>query len=260
MSGWIRLYRSILNDDLYTELEAKQRDVLINVLLMASYEEKEWVQGRGKSKKTRRIKPGQFVSSIRKIASNCAPDVNENTVKYTLEKLRDRGFLTWESTNKDRTITITNWEIYQPKPEEENEVEEPEEKPESEKKDKKKKDGTKPPRKKTPNKYDTEFDQLWQEYPNKKGKVEALRGYRKHRKAGISTEDFKGALERYKREIKRENRDKKYIMQGKRFFNTGFEDYLEDETENTVQAEPQRLEMPGMDFLSAKLEEAMDNL
>jgi hypothetical protein len=258
MSGWIKLHRKILQNDMYQQLNSKQRDVLITVLLMANYEESEW-EYAGEIYK---CKPGQFVTSLKSIQQNCASDVSIQNIRTALDKFKKWGFLTWEPTNKNRKITITNWEMYQGEADETNKQSNKESnKPltSEEQPEEKEKDGQEKPSRECVYQYNNEFEQLWKEYPNKKGKAKARQAYKKHRKS-YSFEEIRAALERYKEEIKRKETPQQYIKHGSTFFNSGFEDYLEENDGEIVQVEPRRLEMPGMDFLQRKLEEAVANL
>lgn len=258
MTGWIKLHRKILHSSMYQQLNAKQRDVMMTVLLMANYEPNQWEHGG----EFYEVKPGQFVTSLKSIKENCGSDVTIQNVRTALDKLKRWGFLTWESSNKNRLITITNWEVYQS--DDEKEKPEPEQEktpdPEPEQSKEKEKDGEAPPKRKTSNQYNTEFEELWKAYPRKKGKTKARQAYSKHRKQGYTLADFQKALERYKAEIERKETPTEYIKHGSTFFNSGFEDYLENNDGEVVQIEPQRVEMPGMDFLQKRLEEACANL
>lgn len=260
MQGWIQLHRKLLKNDMWQELNSVQKEVTITLLLMASYKEKKWeYDGHAYE-----VKPGQLITSLDGIMKNCSKDVTESKLRTTLKKLKKWGFLDWEPQGRARLITITNWANYQVVEDEAEEREpepDPQPKPKPEKKKEKKKDGKKPSKKEPINHYDAEFEELWQDYPNKKGKAKALKSYRKHRKDGVSAEDFQAALERYKKEIKVKETPQQYIKHGSTFFHSGFEDYLEDnDSGGTVQVEPQRLEMPTMDFLQQQLERAMENL
>lgn len=109
MGGWIKLYRQIQDSPLYRQLNSKQRDVMINVLLMANHKENEWVF-KGE---TFKVKPGQFITSLDGIKEKCASDVTIQNIRTCLLKLEKSDFLTNESTNKNRLITVVNWDIYQ---------------------------------------------------------------------------------------------------------------------------------------------------
>lgn len=116
MDGWIKLYRKTLESNMYKSMNSRQRDVMISCLLLANHEGKEWKW------KTEIYKcdPGQFISSLSKIAKSCSKDVKIQSVRNALSILEKNDFLTNVATKTGRLITICNWEIYQGlKPEEE---------------------------------------------------------------------------------------------------------------------------------------------
>ncbi len=77
----------------------------------------------------------------------------------------------------------------------------------------------------TNNIYDEEFEILWKTYPKKEGKAKARTGYKKLRKK-YSMEELQRCVERYSENIK--GSDKQYIKHGSTFFNSGYEDYLDE--------------------------------
>ncbi|WP_305305833.1 hypothetical protein [Romboutsia ilealis] len=107
--GWIKLHRKIRDNPLYKDCNAKQRDILINLLLMVNYTSNKWIY-KGEEFE---IKPGQLITSLDTIANSCAKDVSVQNVRTALLKFEKYGFLTNKSTNKNRLITIVNWELYQ---------------------------------------------------------------------------------------------------------------------------------------------------
>jgi len=111
MEGWIGLHRKIQESPVYKSLNAKQRDVLIQCLLMANHQKKEW-EWEGKPYECER---GQFITSLDSITRNCGNDVKVQSVRTALLKLEKWRFLTSESTKTGRLITICNWETYQSK-------------------------------------------------------------------------------------------------------------------------------------------------
>lgn len=94
---------------MYKHLNAKQRDVMVQVLLMANHIDNEW-EWLGE---LYTCKPGQFITSLQSIAANCAGDVKVQSVRTALLKLEKWGFLTNESTKTGRLITVINWHRYQ---------------------------------------------------------------------------------------------------------------------------------------------------
>lgn len=107
--GWIKLYRKILDSEMYQKLNSKQRDVMITCLLLASHKETKW-EYKGE---IYTIKPGQFVTSLESLKKHCASDVTIQNIRTALKKLETWGFLTNKSTKTGRLITIVNWELYQ---------------------------------------------------------------------------------------------------------------------------------------------------
>lgn len=67
--------------------------------------------------------------------------------------------------------------------------------------------------------YKGEFDVLWAEYPNKKGKDKALKAYIKARKAGTTCEEVATGIRNYKAEIARNKTAPEYIKHGATWFN-----------------------------------------
>jgi len=107
--GWIKLHRKIRNSQMYRNLNSKQRDVLIQILLLANHEENEWVWGNDIFK----CKTGQFVTSLQSLTNRCAKDVKVQSVRTSLLILEKWSFLTNKSTKTGRLITICKWEAYQ---------------------------------------------------------------------------------------------------------------------------------------------------
>ena len=61
-----------------------------------------------------------------------------------------------------------------------------------------------------------EFEEIWKEYPNKKGKDNALKDYIKARKEGVSAETILEGIRKYKAETK--DTDAQYILHGSTWF------------------------------------------
>lgn len=83
----------------------------MTLLLGVNHEENEW-EFKGKIYK---VQPGQVVTSLETIQKKCAKDVSIQNIRTALLKLEKWGFLTSESTNRNRLITVVNWEVYQSK-------------------------------------------------------------------------------------------------------------------------------------------------
>ena len=107
--GWIKLYRQLLNKAIWQCSTMEQKVILITLLLMANHEEKEW-EWQGEKFK---CKPGQFITSLKSIAEKAGPGISLQNVRTALSKFEKYEFLTNQSTNRNRLITITNWRLYQ---------------------------------------------------------------------------------------------------------------------------------------------------
>lgn len=109
MTGWIKLYRDLLDNPLWQYSTPEQKTVLITLLLMASHGEKEWIW---KGKKYA-VKPGQFITSLESIVKKCGKGVSIQKVRTALKLFKNLDFITDESTKQSRLITIVNWGVYQ---------------------------------------------------------------------------------------------------------------------------------------------------
>lgn len=110
--GWVKLYRELLDKPIWFESTPEQKVILITLLLMANHEGRQWEwQGRKYY-----AAPGQFVTSLPKIAEACGPGISIQNVRTALKRFEKYEFLTDQSTKKNRLITINNWAFYQSKP------------------------------------------------------------------------------------------------------------------------------------------------
>ncbi|HGV8436632.1 TPA: hypothetical protein I0I20_RS02910 [Enterococcus faecium] len=109
--GWIKLYRQLLEKPIWQESTPEQKVILITLLSMANHEEREW-EWQGEPYKA---SPGQFVTSLDSIRKKCGKGISLQNVRTALKRFERYGFLTNEPTNKNRLITIVNWEVYQSK-------------------------------------------------------------------------------------------------------------------------------------------------
>jgi hypothetical protein len=108
-AGWIKLHRKLQGSDMYKALNSKQRDVLIQCLLIANHHSASW-EWNGQIFECR---PGEFKTSLASLAAKCGSDVKVQSVRTALLKLEKWGFLTNKPTNDGRVISICNWDTYQ---------------------------------------------------------------------------------------------------------------------------------------------------
>lgn len=109
MQGWIKLHRSLLEKSIWNDSTPEQKTILITLLMMANHQDVEW-EWKGEKYKA---ESGQFITSLDSIAQKSGSGISIRNVRTALKRFEKYGFLTNESTNKNRLITIVNWGFYQ---------------------------------------------------------------------------------------------------------------------------------------------------
>lgn len=107
--GWVSVYRELTEKPIWLNSSPEQKTILITILLMVNYEVNKW-EWDGKSYT---VQPGQMITSLNSIVKKCGKGISTQNVRTALKRFEKLGFLTNESTNKSRLITIVNWEKYQ---------------------------------------------------------------------------------------------------------------------------------------------------
>ena len=114
--GWIKLYRELLDKPIWFESTPEQKVILVTLLLMANHDGRQW-EWQGQQYYAG---PGQFVTSLSKIAEKAGPGISMQNVRTALKRFEKFNFLTNQSTKVNRLITIVNWGFYQENPNEPN--------------------------------------------------------------------------------------------------------------------------------------------
>ena len=104
--GWIKLHRKLL-DNPVTMKDTDHLAVWIYLLLNASHNEHPALF---KGEKII-LKPGQLITGRKTIA--LALHIDESKVERILKSLKSEQQIEQQTTNKNRLISITNWEFYQ---------------------------------------------------------------------------------------------------------------------------------------------------
>jgi len=159
---------------------------------LASHKDKEW-EWRGEKFK---IVPGQFVTSLKSLVKLSGASTRQ--CRTAIDRFIKYEFLTNESTNTGRLITIVNWHIYQQEAREgdkqtgrqvtsNRQAGDTYQKCKNDKNDKNKDEDIQTP---------SDFDLFWQEYPRKVGKQDCIKIWRhpKKRKLRPPIEDIIDAL------------------------------------------------------------------
>lgn len=107
--GYFKIWRELFTKPIWQESTPEQKVILLTLLAMANFDEKEW-EWEGKQY---RANKGQFVTSLRSIAETAGNGITIKKVRTAIDRFEKYGFLANKSTNKNRLITIVNWELYQ---------------------------------------------------------------------------------------------------------------------------------------------------
>ncbi len=102
--GWIKLYRQITEWQWYKD--ANTKNLFIHLLLKANTNDAIWMEET--------IKRGELITSISHLAS--ALKLTPKQIRGSLDKLKRTHEVTTERANNSTKITITNYDIYQAKP------------------------------------------------------------------------------------------------------------------------------------------------
>lgn len=216
--GWIKLHRKIKDSPLYKDCNSKQRDILINLLLMVNYVPNRWLF-KGLEYE---IKPGQVITSLESISNKCAKDVTVQNVRTALLKFEKYGFLTNKSTNKNRLITIVNWELYQNEEEKQQTNQQAVNKQLTTIKEIK--------NEKNKNIYSVSSETLWKLYPHKKNKAKAMLKIPKLI-SEYGYEQIEQCIKRYIVYVESERKNgfsNLNFQGGDRFFGSTYLDYLDE--------------------------------
>ena len=110
-TGWIKLYRCLLDDPLWQCGTNEQKIILVTLLLMANHAEKKW-QWNGQPY---HCQPGQMITSLNSIQEKCGKDISLFQIRHAIKRFECMGFLVNKSSKTGRLITICNWDAYQSK-------------------------------------------------------------------------------------------------------------------------------------------------
>ncbi|WP_339254307.1 hypothetical protein NSQ43_07210 [Sporosarcina sp. FSL W8-0480] len=107
--GWLKLHRELRDKAIWKTSTPEQQVILVTLLMMVNYEASEW-EWKGQKYE---LQPGQVLTSLPKLAEESGKYITVQNVRTALKRFEKYGFLTDESTNKNRLITLTNWDVYQ---------------------------------------------------------------------------------------------------------------------------------------------------
>ena len=211
--GFIKIDRRILNWGWYDDPATKA--VFLHLLLNANYEDGEY---HGVE-----VKAGQVVFGRKKYSS--ALGLSERSVRTAIEHLHKTGEIsTSKTTNKFTVITIEKWGMYQgqeQQTDQQSDQQAANKRPTTDRANGQQTTTSKKERNKNKETYNLqeEFDKLWDLYPKKSGKKDALRHYKAARKRGTTFDQVKAGIIAYKNYIEKTGTEMQYVKMGSSFFN-----------------------------------------
>ena len=104
--GWIKVHRKILSN-ITVMKDPEYFTVWMYLLLNATHKQMErWFKGE-----KRLLQPGQLLTGRKSISETC--NISESKVQRILRMLENEHQIEQETSNKNRLITIVNWNEYQ---------------------------------------------------------------------------------------------------------------------------------------------------
>jgi hypothetical protein len=123
MKGWVKLHRAIMKSETFSKLTATQRLITIYIILNANHEDGIWFDKYKNIEVP--VKRGQLIVSRSKITNDWFKgdkEITEQKVRTTLKKLEKLSFLTSTSTSNYTLLEVLNYNVYQAKQSEDNQV------------------------------------------------------------------------------------------------------------------------------------------
>lgn len=107
--GYIKVWRRLFNHPIWLNSTPEQKCILIVLMELANHSDNQW-EWHGKMFT---LKRGQMITSNIKIAEACGKGVSTQNVRTALVRFKKLNFLTYESTNTGKLITIENYSKWQ---------------------------------------------------------------------------------------------------------------------------------------------------
>lgn len=115
--GYIRLYRRLLQNPIWTQLTPAVLKVAVYFLLRANYKPAQWYDGV----RSLALPAGTFITSYGKTAAACNLSVQQ--VRDSFAHLQRTQFATFQRTYRWTLVTVLNWHVYQAPSSDENTAE-----------------------------------------------------------------------------------------------------------------------------------------
>ncbi|MFB3778801.1 MAG: hypothetical protein ACE141_14380 [Bryobacteraceae bacterium] len=106
-SGYVKLWRRLMEDPLWTQAPASWLKVALGILMQAAWRPGKWFDGQREIP----INPGFLVTSRQSMCRDCG--VSPREYRGAMSFLRKTGFCDQVTTKRYTIITIRNWASYQ---------------------------------------------------------------------------------------------------------------------------------------------------
>lgn len=210
-NGWIKFYKKTFENPVVMK-DADHLAIWTWLLLKAAWKESDvWFDGKRVT-----LMPGDLPPISRNtIASEL--HISDSKVQRVLKTFEIEQQIEQQMSNKNRLISIVAWDEYQ------NGEQQTEQQVNSNRTASEQQVNTIEEYKTINNnnnrQIENEFTELWELYPKKAGKKDALRHYKASRKRGTSYDQVKQGILAYKNYIEKTGTDMQYVKQGSSFFN-----------------------------------------
>ena len=108
MNGWFKLNSDFFINPIWLNSTPEQCKILLTLLHMANHDINRGVYNGEQYE----VQPGQIITSLEVITIKSGKGISVQNVRTALKRFEKLGFLTSQSTNKNRLITIVNWGTY----------------------------------------------------------------------------------------------------------------------------------------------------
>lgn len=220
MYGYIKVYRSLFDPNeswIWAEKPFSRGQAWIDLLQMANIKDsRTLIKG-----KVVDVKRGQLLRAVCTLADRWG--WGEKKVRTFLRLLEGQDMVTTKGTAGGTLITIENYAKYNPLGQESDTTEDGAEGgAEDEQRTSRGRRNKKERKKEENNKYtpslEQEFDLLWNMYPKKSGRKDALRHYKAAKKQGVTFAEVRDGIMAYKNYIEKTGTEKQFIKMGSTFF------------------------------------------
>lgn len=113
-AGFVKVFRKLLENPIWTQLAPAVGKVAIHFLLRANYKPSQWYDGT----RTTEIPAGSFITSYHSMARECNISVQQTRDAFL--HLARTQFATYRATHRWTMVTVLNWSTYQAGQDDEN--------------------------------------------------------------------------------------------------------------------------------------------